>query len=1601
MLAQISVSTTLPSAGKPEHLYTMVNGNSVYANGKTGTTKTEANYGQFAFYASDTDGQYYIYSYTAGKWLSYTVASSYSNQTNFVSLVDDKSNGQAFIVNNYSGSLYQLQPITSSATGDKYLNWYEGLGSNKLDTDGVTLGLWKDGGSADAGSRWTFSEVLEPADGATPALPSNLSEVHAKYTKGNAYSVAVVYPEQQTAVGEASLATDDGIYTLYNNVLAASFVKERDYLWFGGSSAMNLEAGTEPFSISFGTGYTVPASAMTLKSVETENLTADASAVGGAEHYAGKALVAKYEYTYSGKTLNVTWRAVLRDGSHYLRTEMELTGNDVDMYNVIPMIYNVNAKEAGSTPAVVGNTRGAVLMSDKLFAGLEHPTAYNTVGDTTGDEDKYELTTTYDDVTLASTDWTDMEDDLVPDRIVETTGKTKADIYEYTKGDYSLTEGQKVQVTLAYTSGNHKLYIGGVDMYSTSASSIDANDYHMGYTGSANDKNVYTFIAPHTGTYTIRLMLDAVSESIDATSKLTVKVYTLKEGETVNTDIVPIQGRWSRNTTLESGETWKISAVVGLVAPKQARRSILAYSERERAVPWRPNPAYISWYELNINRNNAAPGSETSNMVADQVLAVERQWKTNMYDRFGMGPNSFVIDDGWDTYGEWQFHSGFPNEMRDISALADSMGAGVGAWLGPVGGYGASGNYRRAYWNENNRGGMVLSNPAYYTVFKKAASNLVNNQGTKSDGSKSFQFFKFDGISAQFSATGPDDGDTGNENAEGIIRLERYVREELKRDIFFNTTVGTWASPFWFHYTDAVWRQENDYGTIGNNTIDRENWITYRDRLVYQNFVKNSPVCPINTLMTHGFILSSYGSVSKNMTYEAVRRELRCAFACGSGMVELYNDYALMNSIQNGQLWADLAECIKWQKANADVLPDAHWVGGNPWDGSKANIYGWAAWNGKKATFTLRNGSNDEQSITLTLRDALDIPASVTGSVILKKSFLDQAALSGLTEGEAINIDTQLTLTLPASSVYMFDGRNSTEAEVKVSAITTNAESYEVTEGKTCGIRAAANADATYSQLSWTSSDTSIATVYNGLVRALAAGECTITIAAADGSGVTKTVKVVVNAKPFEPYATNFDKTASAVGNDRKIQTITFQAGSGDTQTITVNHTTPYLDMTSTKLTCKAGATVNSTMKFNGSWMNGYVYIDANNDAVFSYNAGSTDQSNTELYSFSYYNGVNSLGTSLSSGNHGGTITLPAFTAPTTPGTYRIRFKLDWSDVDPGGRIAADGTCTGSNGILANRGGIIDMTLKVYSFTHTLSNGALTVTDGTVDDDALTELKEMAEDNTITSYNLKAADLTATKLADFADAFHNVTIYVADGCTAEGADKVVKGSSALTYALTDSYYDSESQTTLYPALSIPADFTANKVTYNREFTTTDGYVSTFILPFGFAVPEGVTVGKLSRVEDNTLVYSVVTTTEANTPYVVVTNQSNFVNNLSNVEVKATTSADLTVEADGVKHIGAYDTKTVTGAYGYIQGKFVQATNGTVKPFRTYIEVTSSSSAAPKSFNVAIEDPLSGISQVVGALDAEANVPVYNLQGVRQNGKLAKGVYIVNGKKLIK
>lgn len=831
----------------------------------------------------------------------------------------------------------------------------------------------------------------------------------------NAMSInaqAVLFPMQEQP-GSAVVSESDGVYTLSNNLLSARYAIDGGHLIFDGCEALGLKAGSDLFSVTLGNKQSFTSSQMTMGPVKIVPLTPDETAARGSEKIAGHAV----EATFSHDNLTVVWRAVLRDGSHYLRTEMELSSSEpLQMSSITPMNYTVLPPLVGM-PETVGNTRGSVLASDCIFAGVESPMGLNTCGGGSVVDPDFKLKS-WD---AGSFDWLPAQ---IPAGILDM-GYESSQIAA-TAGYAKFAQTGRTVVTFTYKGGTHRLNIVGVDLVNLDGEVV-SSDYHYGYTGNLKDKNTYTIEVPQEGIYIIRYFMETRTETITSNGTISFNRTVSEPAPSELPDVEQVAeaamtGVWERPAELLPGRIWKISSVVGLIAPGQARRSLLAYIERERAVPWRSFPHYNSWYELNIDRNNSP--TYANHMTIDDCVRVTKQWKTNLFDNYGVGIQAMVWDDGWDNYGTWTFNPNFPDGFTAADEVARTMNAGMGAWLGPVGGYGASGNARRAYWT--NRGGMTLGNPEYYQVFLDACTNMLNDYD--------FRFFKFDGISAQWTSVGPDAGAAGIEKAEGIIQLEQDVRA-IKPDLFLNTTVGTWASPFWFRYTDAVWRQENDWGAVAAKGAqaacnDRERWITYRDRLVYQNFVQLSPLCPINTMMTHGFILTKYGSVSKDMSYRSIVNELRCAFACGSGMVELYADYALLNkaysdgSGKSRQLWGEIAELIKWHEANADVLPDIHWVGGNPYDESTGNgqVYGWGAWNGKRCVLTLRNPNGVATKFEGTLREALDIPAYVTDDIILTPSFADQGALAGLPTGEAVGLDTPLSLTLPANGVFIYEG---------------------------------------------------------------------------------------------------------------------------------------------------------------------------------------------------------------------------------------------------------------------------------------------------------------------------------------------------------------------------------------------------------------------------------------------------------------------------------------------------------------------------------------------------------------------------------------------------
>ena len=168
--ATLQASSTDPSLGKPEFAYTINNVNVL--NGTTidygywnvnlySVVNSPANAASFAFYAvAGKSNTYYIYNYSAKKWVTYDLATSYDNTKGFLKLSDTKTEGCYFEITsctNDTHSGYQMRPYASDGTidEDRYLNFNGGNGANAS----ITVGLWKDNGSQDKGACWILKKV--------------------------------------------------------------------------------------------------------------------------------------------------------------------------------------------------------------------------------------------------------------------------------------------------------------------------------------------------------------------------------------------------------------------------------------------------------------------------------------------------------------------------------------------------------------------------------------------------------------------------------------------------------------------------------------------------------------------------------------------------------------------------------------------------------------------------------------------------------------------------------------------------------------------------------------------------------------------------------------------------------------------------------------------------------------------------------------------------------------------------------------------------------------------------------------------------------------------------------------------------------------------------------------------------------------------------------------------------------------------------------------------------------------------------------------------------------------------------------------------------
>lgn len=209
-------------------------------------------------------------------------------------------------------------------------------------------------------------------------------------------------------------------------------------------------------------------------------------------------------------------------------------------------------------------------------------------------------------------------------------------------------------------------------------------------------------------------------------------------------------------------------------------------------------------------------------------------------------------------------------------------------------------------------------------------------------------------------------------------------------------------------------------------------------------------------------------------------------------------------------------------------------------------------------------------------------------------------------------------------------------------------------------------------------------------------------------------------------YSINYDKETaenprdnpSDVANHRRLNGVTMN---GTTYTMPADKLLYHEDM-STTFFAKSGDNMTTQFNYSGGWMNGYVYIDKGQDGMFDVGDVSNGVigSNSDVMAFSFWtgdntnglSGYNSNGANLTEGARN-VINPPVFKMPQlADGFYRIRFKVDWNEIDPAGNTTAD------NNILHNGGSIVDARLRIFSGStvnlsvESVGSGSVTAVDG-------------------------------------------------------------------------------------------------------------------------------------------------------------------------------------------------------------------------------------------------------------------------------------------------
>lgn len=257
----------------------------------------------------------------------------------------------------------------------------------------------------------------------------------------------------------------------------------------------------------------------------------------------------------------------------------------------------------------------------------------------------------------------------------------------------------------------------------------------------------------------------------------------------------------------------------------------------------------------------------------------------------------------------------------------------------------------------------------------------------------------------------------------------------------------------------------------------------------------------------------------------------------------------------------------------------------------------------------------------------------------------------------------------------------------------------------------------------------------------------------------------------------------------------------------------------------------------------------------------------------------------------------------------------------------------------------------------------------------------------ITSVDLREAQASDVDVNQF---FKNPNTIVYAKDTYGNHDNVVVDGKASKLVLTDAN-----------AFSCPEAFTADKVTLTR---TVRNDINSFVLPFYVGAGDlgATTLATFKKVDDKNILFTKVDHVKANVPFITVdlTNAAEnkeftFFGNQKLVEATTTVSFE-----DAFK--GVYAPRSAKDLYGIdAEGKLHKGGDkAKINAFHAYYQPAANASVPAK---ISFEGEATGIGTVT-TTSTSANGAVYDLSGRRvaanlAAAKLAKGIYVVNGKKV--